>query len=699
MTFDYGVFDTETYGGLYKEFKFGYTYYNGEYNFFDNGYEMFMFMEKSGCQIWYAHNLQFDFGRMLTTTQIAKWHPFMVNGRILVMRTETTEYRDSWALMPTNLKKLGAKGEIDLKALAKKRITKKEKEYCMLDCEVLYEAIQNFSDMWNIIRKECLGLKTAHKKPKLTIGSCALDYMLESITEDYEDTSTWDSNTDSPMIKKRAAGVVWNNGRQRNKKIKPFHNRCFRESYFGGRTENFIVGVMIGDLSYWDVNSLYPWAMCQPIPNPLDIKELGVPDWTPWDIKYEGVTKIRCIQKSSYPILPVRENDKVVFRNGYIEGWYNNNEIRFAIDAGVIYDVEYIQMLKSGSTIDFKDIMENIYDERKKAKSFSKQYPDKSDYYNGIAQILKLLMNSGYGKFGQRTRDDEQYVFDNMPDFEAKMVELQDNDMHITFCDVDRMVIMAKSKVDEEAVHTMYAIPSYICSWGRIRLYTYIQKLQFAGHNIFYVDTDSIVTDAPDDFFEHSTELGEMKFEGWIKKFWAMAPKAYMEYLKVPDEKWEEIVKQKGVGKQERLRDHISPTLMEMSMTFKLALRYGGQMGDKRELGERNHDYRKQKRFVLGDINTCDEYYDCYKIGYNNFVLTRPFEFADEIQVWEEEDIIEKQKLTMHRNTPRGSMDYLYYNKQRKNVVEELGDDYDENLELEENLKKTEIDDIIHGRN
>ena len=127
-------------------------------------------------------------------------------------------------------------------------------------------------------------------------------------------------------------------------------------------------------------------------------------------------------------------------------------------------------------------------------------------------------MNSLYGKFGQN-REKEQIVM-----FPKDLTDLTPMDFF------GETPFYLEKKISK-AKHILPAIAAFVTCYARLRLYSYMEKVQELGGEVYYCDTDSIVTDV---VVPCSLELGDLKDEipEGIEKGVFLLPKMYALKLK-----------------------------------------------------------------------------------------------------------------------------------------------------------------------
>jgi len=252
-----------------------------------------------------------------------------------------------------------------------------------------------------------------------------------------------------------------------------------RKAYYGGRTEIFKLRGK--NLNYYDVNSLYPYVMRnKPMPVGLPIKDFSM------KVEDFGIAncEITAPKDLHIPLLPHRVNGKLIFPKGHFYGWYCTPELQKAKQLG--YKIKIFYGYKFKQEVIFKDFIDTFYKIKQNSKAGSVEYIN-----------AKLQMNSLYGKFGQR-REKEQIVM-----FPKDTIGLEPLDF---FGDTPFYVEKKVSK----AKHILPAIAAFVTCYSRITLYEYFEKAQKKGGEIYYCDTDSLVTNVK---LPTGKKLGQIKDE------------------------------------------------------------------------------------------------------------------------------------------------------------------------------------------
>nr|YP_009348157.1 hypothetical protein [Hericium coralloides]APX41110.1 hypothetical protein [Hericium coralloides] len=142
-------------------------------------------------------------------------------------------------------------------------------------------------------------------------------------------------------------------------------DRIIRESYFGGATDYY---KLYGEnLYYYDVNSLYPYAMCNDIPlkfeKTTDSGNLN-------DVFGFLEVNVYCPNTVKTPFLPVKFNNQTIYPHGKWSGTYFSEELKQAVKFGYEFEVIKIhhfskaQIFSDKITIsmnNFKTLVNNEY--------------------------------------------------------------------------------------------------------------------------------------------------------------------------------------------------------------------------------------------------------------------------------------------------------------------------------------------------
>jgi hypothetical protein len=325
-------------------------------------------------------------------------------------------------------------------------------QYNINDCVGLYEVLEKFRDL-------------NHGSFGLTIARTSLD--------DYRR----------------------NYQRQPFKPVREFE-RIIREAYYGARTEIFQFNTNPDKTFYdYDVNSLYPFVLREN-EYPYGSFKVVHPD-----IDTFGFSLARVAEQHRFPILPQRLSHKLMFMRGYHTGWYSNHELQlvekmspFRLDV-----LKTIACEEHGPV--FRDYVDDIYARRMEAREQGN---------SALALILKLKLNSFYGKFGQ-SREAERVVIN--PEYIEEGMKL----------DFIGDVPVFRKIVRNMSTHIIPSISALVTAYSRVYMWKWFTGVPDA--DLFYMDTDSIIASTP--CLEESKALGKFKLELRMEKFYPILPKVY----------------------------------------------------------------------------------------------------------------------------------------------------------------------------
>lgn len=261
-----------------------------------------------------------------------------------------------------------------------------------------------------------------------------------------------------------------------------------REGYFGGRTEPLCSEGSY--LSYYDVNSSYPFAMTQPMPVG-DAQVWG--DSEPpkqWREERIGFCRVTVFVPDdiALPPLPVRADGaffapdsgldgKLLFPTGKLKGVWEWGELQNAVEAGCeIVEWHESVWYQAGNLLE--QFVRELYKYRDKAhcyqcgKTIGNDYHcskcNQPGYLAGLDAWAKLLLNSLYGKFGQRA---ERLSFHLRGD-----PLLPDGAMPITSEDPNCPLWLATTEVDSPFI--MPQVAARVTALARVTLYRAARKAQ-----------------------------------------------------------------------------------------------------------------------------------------------------------------------------------------------------------------------------
>lgn len=514
--YDFIGFDVETYGNNNKFYMGGLYYFiNGKEIFktFTNRIEMidFILTDKFKGKYFVATNLGFDLTTLFFNTPFWNDLNILESGSNIIYadykfknsnKKGKVKFIDTMNYLPFSVEKLGSILNIPKlnkpKCLGKLPKTEEEREelfiYNKRDCEISCLFMYFLQD----------GLNKSGGILKITIASSSFDI--------------WRRNFLNQILYKEELQHKF-----KGKNIKEF----IFNGYYGGRTEVYKKGEF-KELYYYDINSLYPSVMLKKFPLPQSIKE--VPKNSVLYINnYFGVSEVTVeCPKMHKPFLPYRDikKKKLLFPYGTFRGVWNNHELKKAIKLGYKIKKIHKQIIYTKTFYPFKEFVEYFYNERLKYKK------DK----NPMQLVSKLILNSLYGKFGQKKVKEFKII--DLNDFNGDFNELNklvgDN-----YTEKDNLIISTEEK-EYNGKNVYPILASYVTSYARILMYDYINN-----DDVIYTDTDSIFITKP--LYNDSKKLGEMKLEDGspFKMGYFVKPKFYFTI----DNNDNEVTKIKGISR------------------------------------------------------------------------------------------------------------------------------------------------------
>ena len=304
--------------------------------------------------------------------------------------------------------------------------------------------------------------------------------LYEVLTQFYEETGTMSETFATHSLK------VWRKDFLKEPIWKP-HQKVtdfVRQSYHGGRVEVF--KRQSSHLMCYDVNSMYPYVMCEELPVQYLAESRYLKD------NYFGFVQAEVKVPECYiPVLPVRK-EKLFFPTGHFTAVWTAQELIVAENFGCKIQ-KILKAIYFRPAAIFREFVLKLYHLKKNAEE-----PTRT--------IAKYLLNSFYGKFGQQPVK-RVYVTEN--DAPAKSWPIMHPD--------GRPSGYAYYERSSNAAYLLPHLSSAVTSKARLHL------LSRLNNNIYYCDTDSVFTT---DLLHTSKEIGEWSLVGEGEcQFWQ--PKLY----------------------------------------------------------------------------------------------------------------------------------------------------------------------------
>ena len=318
-----------------------------------------------------------------------------------------------------------------------------------------------------------------------------------------------------------------------------------RDAFCGGRTNAVKLYHHVTPsqkIHYIDVTSLYPWV------NKTCVYPKGHPTitYTPGhtDIhQYFGLIQCQILppRQLYHPVLPYRHDDKLLFplcaacveqempkrplqrtsqcvhtdRQRVLTETWCTPELEKAVELG--YQVQYIyEVWHFDETCEglFRDYVNTWLKIKQEASGWPKDDMSeeaKQDYIQkyfehegiqleydkikknpGLRTLAKLMLNSMWGKFGQRLNKTQIQTFHDPQAFHRFLNTDTMDVRHVSVVN-DQMVEVHYQYQDEDipmSPNLNIFVACFTTSWARLRLYTALEQLQ---QRVLYYDTDSVI--------------------------------------------------------------------------------------------------------------------------------------------------------------------------------------------------------------
>lgn len=255
-----------------------------------------------------------------------------------------------------------------------------------------------------------------------------------------------------------------------------------RAAYCGGRTESWFIGDVPGEVFGLDINSQYPSIMKKE-KYPVMLKTIRN-RLTPGDaldfIAQGFLIVANCKIKTDIPLYP-KKAKRLLFPIGEFETSLATPEIIEGIKRGHILELTEVCIYYAENI--FSDFVDYFYNSRLAAKAAGDKVKD---------LLYKLILNSLYGKFGQKAIQWELVGKAPVDIIKCERVYDVDSGKSKTIKIFGGSIFknVEKEGNEEEAFNSFPAIAAHVTSYARRLLWTY---MEIAGlENVYYMDTDSI---------------------------------------------------------------------------------------------------------------------------------------------------------------------------------------------------------------
>ena len=314
----------------------------------------------------------------------------------------------------------------------------------------------------------------------------------------------------------------------------PYISDVEQEAYKGGRTDAFFNGNPERVIYKYDVNSLYPFSMLGDMPiryvqrAPVNMLIDAVNDVSRFI--YLSEVTINIPEDAKHAFIGGEgiktEKGELIFPIGEYKCWVWQPMFELLYNNGYIKEIHTVYAYNRHNIFD--DYVLSLYQLRE-------QYKKSGDLARDL--LVKILLNSLYGKFGQREHIGwglaEEYERDVILR-DARGIERFEevyDDEFVEYLQVGNTLYRALIHDDTSpSANSVMSIAGYITTMARSILWSAMAQILDDGGDIYYCDTDSIFSSIqlPDNQVSY-TELGKWKLEETIPKGNAefVAPKHY----------------------------------------------------------------------------------------------------------------------------------------------------------------------------
>lgn len=291
-----------------------------------------------------------------------------------------------------------------------------------------------------------------------------------------------------------------------------------RQAYFGGRVEMFSKSVLpVQPYTYLDINSAYPYVMREgQFPTALKFVRSApsLEEVEGWLEEHDVIASVEL--ETDTPLYPFRMDARLVFPVGSFITTLPTAELTLALARRHVRRVTMCAVYTRAPI--FRTWVDEMYALRQQAK-------DQGNYFYN--EMTKRLMNSLFGKFGQRN-----YEWQTIATERGREDEIW-KELHLATGRVTTYRRLAGVKqmrtAMEEGFNSHVAIAASVTSAARVLLASYIERAGWK--HAYYCDTDSLIVDesgagslAP---LVHPSELGALKVEKVSQHVELLAPKNY----------------------------------------------------------------------------------------------------------------------------------------------------------------------------
>lgn len=258
------------------------------------------------------------------------------------------------------------------------------------------------------------------------------------------------------------------------------HDKFIRNGYFGGRNECFHLGALPKKIYYYDFTSLYP-----------DVGRCLLPYGRPEEVPLSGCSTlpkgfygfVKCLartkDKSAIPKHALIRDGRLTFP--VLENWTEVSCFSAEID----YDI-YEYKFEQGLQFKKACFMSRFF-----IDGFEKKASAKGEGKAAMAQCWKIIINSGYGFWGLRTKQRDGVIISEKGSHDY--MQYLNTESLISFNEHSDGSMYCRVLKDLPTKDFNVGVASAISSYARLKLWRLLTSIRKVGGEIYYCDTDSVI--------------------------------------------------------------------------------------------------------------------------------------------------------------------------------------------------------------
>jgi hypothetical protein len=308
----------------------------------------------------------------------------------------------------------------------------------------------------------------------------------------------------------------------------------FRGAYHGGIVDVYRPH-LVGGGYYYDVKSLYPTAMCRPMPVGVPTQVTLTPDQFIQG-EFFGYLKaqVEAPVNEYIGLLPIKLNGRLICPVGTFEGFFFSEELRFALVNGYqLLGITEAWAFQRGDNT-FKTLIEQLNTIKVEAQLAGKPV---------LRNIAKLMMNSMYGRFGMHVDEEISAIvsleaLNNLVGTCQVISNIKIGELYLVSylprLPLGEQVKGTRKHILPRPMETNVPIAAAVTAYSRMIINGYKLDALNAGLELYYSDTDSLVLNGPlSSHLVDPAEMGMLKLEHEIAEGYFVAPKIY--WFQTPD--------------------------------------------------------------------------------------------------------------------------------------------------------------------